>query len=1216
MVFKQLLKFLFPEWQIISFIRKYGFIARSSSAQHQPMTVSALAAAAFQRTRAASAAGGACCSGPAADAFVHPRPIKKVESSALNRHFEAVEQALTRLIIGQKRCQFSLLRAFKRPFVSGHESLKPANTLFLLGGESSGRHTLIFHITRQLAEQNLIQHENVSRLDLARYPSVSDEQTFMQDLGEALDGPSDVILFEHFEQCADSYLRPLAQLVTTGQYRHISPKGVSITLAANRKYFVFVSASRESAVSEKFGGPFMQSVNDVITVDDYTPTEIGMLTQRFLNSLALRCQQNLHVTLSYDDEVSQHCIDKYSKKQGLIAIQHYLNEVIYKALVEYQLRNNLAARGHIFLRMQDDALAICVGSPMASPVYLSDLLPDRRNANLVAIQQELEAVIGLKSVKEYVLGLENNARVQKQREQAGYKSAPVSMHMIFTGNPGTGKTMMARIVARYLKAIGVLTGGQLREVTRADLVGQYVGHTAKLTNEVIQSALGGVLFIDEAYALCRDRHDVFGIEAVDALVKGIEDHRDELVVILAGYSDEMQTFLQANSGLKSRFPNLIHFDDYSADEMLQIAKLTAGSKGYVIEEFCDGPLIRLFEKSQIKGRNDSGNGRLVRNIIESAILEQSRRLAVEPGADMGMLMAEDFNFTQQKSFDLDASLAKIVGLESVKEAIRAQYTMLLANEKRRRADVVVDIKQSLNIIFTGNPGTGKTTIARVMAAMFKDMGLLKQGQLIETDRSGLVAEYVGQTAGKTEAIVKSALGGVLFIDEAYSLSSNSQFDKEAIDTLVKLIEDYRGELVVILAGYKKEMADFMKSNSGLESRFPLVIDFPDYSEEELYQIALLMAEGKGFQFTDRAQITLREAIAAASRTASAQSGNGRMVRNMLEKILRQQSARIATTEVPSAELTTILPEDISVPRPTEKTYDLEAALNDIVGLNQVKTYIRSLYARLRVLAERRKMGLPVDNSQTLHMIFKGNPGTGKTMMARIIADVLYNINVIQTNNMVETDRSGLVAGYIGQTAIKTTEKVMEAMDGVLFIDEAYSLAQGGPTDFGREAIDTLVKLMDDNRERLVVILAGYSQNMDNFLGMNPGLKSRFPNIIEFDDYNVDELMLIAEKLYEKRGYVLDEAARQKMRQLFTQAVTEAAFGNGRYVRNVFEHSLNQQALRLSTDPDLTREELMTIEASDITVRQRQSMICLPGAGEAAPGEHFKEKETNELSKAP
>ena len=185
MVFKQLLKFLFPEWQIISFIRKYGFIARSSSAQHQPMTASALAAAAFQRTRAASAAGGACCSGPAADAFVHPRPIKKVESSALNRHFEAVEQALTRLIIGQKRCQFSLLRAFKRPFVSGHESLKPANTLFLLGGESSGRHTLIFHITRQLAEQNLIQHENVSRLDLARYPSVSDEQTFMQDLGEA-----------------------------------------------------------------------------------------------------------------------------------------------------------------------------------------------------------------------------------------------------------------------------------------------------------------------------------------------------------------------------------------------------------------------------------------------------------------------------------------------------------------------------------------------------------------------------------------------------------------------------------------------------------------------------------------------------------------------------------------------------------------------------------------------------------------------------------------------------------------------------------------------------------------------------------------------------------------------------------------------------------------------------------------------------------------------
>ncbi|QHM73268.1 Stage V sporulation protein K [Mixta intestinalis] len=1184
MTFKELLKFLFPEWQIFSIYRKHGLTAKAQPVQsdsplrYQQTRASAQTAAAAQRTKKSGSVDRV------KTASAWSRASKKIKNDELNRKFSAIGKDLTQHIVGQLQCQANLLRAFKRPFVAGRDRLMPANTLFLLGGESSGRHTLIVQIVKQLAERALIQEDRVNRLDLARYASAGDEQNFIQELGNSLRDRAEVIVFENFERCADSYLWPVAQLVTSGQYQYMPAGDATSLLTASGKYLVFISSVRESDVSERFGASFMQAVNDIIHVDDYTPDEIKQLTLRFLSGLEQRSQKNLHFTLYYDDAVVQYCTARYNKKQGLMAIQHYLHEVIYKALVEYRLQDNASSGGKLYFEVIDDALVLKPESPAANPVYLNTLLPNRQNDNLLAVQQELESVIGLQSVKEYVLGLENNARVQKRREKAGYKFSPVSMHMIFTGNPGTGKTMMARIVARYLKAIGVLTGGQLKEVTRADLVGKYVGHTARLTNEVIQSALGGVLFIDEAYALCRDRHDVFGIEAVDALVKGIEDHRDNLVVILAGYSDEMQTFLQANSGLKSRFPNLIHFDDYSADEMLKIAGITARSKGYVIDEACNESLIRQFEKSQIKGRNDSGNGRLVRNIIESAIVEQSRRLARDPKADMGLLMAEDFRFDRHQDFDLESALASIVGLENVKEAIRAQHTMLLADEKRRKADVVVDIRQSLNIIFTGNPGTGKTTIARVMAAMFKNMGLLKQGQLIETDRSGLVSEYYGKTAEKTEAMIKSALGGVLFIDEAYSLSANSPNDKEAIDTLVKLIEDYRGELVVILAGYKKEMADFMKNNSGLESRFPLVIHFPDYTVEELYKIALLQVTNKGFRLTGQAQARLHESVAAASRTASAHSGNGRMVRNMLENILRKQSARIATTEVAAAELTTILPEDIGEARPGGKTYDLEAVLNDIIGLSEVKTYIRSLYARLRVLSERRKMGLPVDASQTLHMIFKGNPGTGKTMMARIIADVLAHINVIQTNNLVETDRAGLVAGYVGQTAIKTTEKVREAMDGVLFIDEAYALAQGGANDFGREAIDTLVKLMDDNRDRLVVILAGYSQNMDEFLEMNPGLKSRFPNIIQFDDYRVDELMRIADQLYQKRGYVLEEAARQKMRALFTQAVSETAFGNGRYVRNVFEKSLNQQALRLSTDPDLTREELITIEASDISVR--------------------------------
>jgi SpoVK/Ycf46/Vps4 family AAA+-type ATPase len=1220
-------------------------------------------------------------------------------------------------------------------------------------------------------------------------------------------------------------------------------------IMTNGKFFVFTSTISQSKIISVLGNKIVKEIGDIIVLDAIEEKQVNDLAYTLCVNLAAKCKKHLHIEIEFDDSVVQALGVNYRKSLGVKGLEEYIDKQLYDALSEMKLQEVLWDNESAKLIYDNGYCVILKGGEV---IKTSQYLKNYNALELEEAHRELEQIVGLAKVKEYVLNLETNFKVQKMREGKGLKKSDISMHMIFVGNPGTGKTTIARIVAKYLKAIGVLSSGHLCEVTRADLVGQYAGHTAVKTTEVIKSAIGGVLFIDEAYSLCRDKNDTFGLEAIDALVKGMEDNRDDLVVILAGYEDEMQEFLKANSGLKSRFPNVVHFEDYSVSEMYEIAKVTAASKGYKISDECVEGLLHEFEKHQIKGKNDSGNGRLVRNLIESAVLKQSQRIVDDPEADMELLNSADFGFDKIVEFDLEKSLESVIGLEEVKKFIRTQYTMLQANkmrrsanievdttqslnmifagnpgtgkttmarivadmlhsmdllksgqlvevdkgglvaqyvgqtakktedvfksalggvlfideayaitndgssfgqecvdtlvkliedyrgeivvilagyskemksfmkvnsglesrfplfvefpdysadelyaiglkmiasrgfrveadgmqtfrneiadqkqyasenagngrmvrnmideiirrqsvrvvedsieqkdmdlilpvdiqgddklsgfdlekelsgiigldsvkdfvrtqykmclatEKRRKADLKVDTTQSLNMIFAGNPGTGKTTIARVVADMFKSMGILKKGQLVETDKAGLVAEYVGQTAKKTEDVFKSAIGGILFIDEAYAITNDGgSFGQECIDTLVKLIEDHRGEIIVILAGYNKEMNDFMKANSGLESRFSLRIDFPDYSAAELFAICKQMISTRGFVLADGTDKIIEEEIIGLKRHSDASSGNGRMVRNFVEDIIRRQSSRIATEDISEENLTIILPEDVLPKSRDTEFFDLEKELSKVIGLDSVKKYIRSLNARLRLQDERKKAGLKTDSTQTMHMIFTGNPGTGKTMMARTVANVLYNMNVIQTNKLVETDRSGLVAGYVGQTAIKTREVIETALGGVLFIDEAYALAQGGDNDFGQEAIDTLVKMMDDNRDRLVVILAGYSDDMKHFLDKNAGLHSRFANIIEFPDYSTEELMQIADGFYSEQGYVLSDTAKTALREKLEAAKLNKQFGNGRYVRNVFEKSLNNQALRLSNETTFTKESLTVITDDDI-----------------------------------
>ncbi len=1194
---KSILRFLFPEIQIVDAVRQEGFIAKKQTQENSKHTGNNT----IIGNTVIRSNGGLSMQPPSAP--INRAGVSKVESTSssvtinadkVDGRFEGIEQQLRQRWIASHNNILALCQAFKRPFVMGVRPMMPKNTILLIGNESRGKVKAIRDICMLLKQKCVLRYLEVPIVGFERYKTSSEDELFLSDLYKALYAQSDVIVFENIDKANFRCLDIVFQLIKSGLYRlqkryvlHnsmlVESTGMLNTasiseLNANGKYFIFTSTCPAPKVTEYVGNEFARLINDIIVLDEFSQSELQEVVEGILNQLINKTKKQLQIVLLMDRSCMDKVIHCYDTTKGVKGLIEAVEEYIYKPLAEYRLWKPIQNDENAVLKYED-GYKLYIQNEVIS---LNSYVKQYDALAFESVKQELDSVIGLSAVKAYVLNLENNLTVQKLRAAKGLKAADLSMHMIFTGNPGTGKTTIARIVAKYLKAIGVLSSGQLREVSRSDMVGQYVGQTAKLTTELITSAIGGVLFIDEAYSLCRDKNDVFGLEAIDALVKGIEDYRDNLVVILAGYSDEMAEFLKTNPGLKSRFPNVIDFEDYTPDEMYEIAKMTAKSKGYRISEECRTPMLDVFERKQIKGKNDSGNGRLARNLIEAAILNQSQRIAKDSTQDLELLTVEDFELHQKKTFNLEEELAAIIGLENVKDFVRTQYNVILAREKRKKASLKVDTTQSLNMIFSGNPGTGKTTMARVVANMFHSMGLLKLGHLVETDKSGLIAEYVGQTAKKTEEVFKSALGGVLFIDEAYAITNDgSSFGQECIDILVKLIEDYRGEILVILAGYSKEMNDFMKANSGLESRFPLKIDFPDYSADELFEIGKNMISKKGFSLSEDAVLAFKEAVYDLKRHSSATSGNGRMVRNYIDEIIRNQSSRIALSEVSAEEMTVIIAKDIEAESPVENTYNLEAELSKVVGLESVKNYIRSLNARLMVQEQRKKHGLKVSTTQTLHMIFMGNPGTGKTMMARTVANVLSNMGIISTNKLVETDRSGLVAGYVGQTAIKTREVIESALDGVLFIDEAYALAQGGNNDFGQEAIDTLVKMMDDNRERLVVILAGYCDDMHNFLNRNAGLKSRFPNIIEFEDYSTNELLSIAEKMYKEQGYVLSSKAIELLSEIFEEGKKQPQFGNGRYVRNIFEKSLNSQAMRLSRSSTIGKAELSTIIDKDI-----------------------------------
>ena len=574
--------------------------------------------------------------------------------------FEGLAAEVRQTVLGQDAFVDSVVRAMRRPFVLGTEAPAARNVILLTGGAGTGRHFALEETARCMAARGLLQSDRIATLDLALYPNSGAEKLFLQDLYAALHAPGEILAFEHYESCYPGFLKTLSDLAVKGSAplssRYlVNKEGILVDAgtalapgAVSRidpcgKYLIFYSHKGREALADKFGAALVSALGDVCETASYTREDLAALAAQQLNALAQKIRTRLGLTLSAGADVRDYVAAQCTAQKGAAGLAECCDR-IFRALSEYCLRTDETLTGTVTLTAGPEGVLFRLNDGADQPLF--DLLPAAYTGALDAIRAEINELVGLTPVKEYVFGLADNLQVQQRRAAAGLKTASLSMHMIFTGNPGTGKTTIARLVARYLKAIGALKGGQLVEVTRADLVGRYTGHTAPLTNSVIESALGGVLFIDEAYSLYRGEQDSFGLEAIDTLVKGMEDHRDELVVILAGYTREMETFLTANSGLASRFPNRIEFPDYTAVELLQITQVLAKNKGYTLAEACTEPLLGYYARWQESDARTAGNGRLARNTLEKAIFHQSRRLVAEPAAALDLILPSDLELKE------------------------------------------------------------------------------------------------------------------------------------------------------------------------------------------------------------------------------------------------------------------------------------------------------------------------------------------------------------------------------------------------------------------------------------------------------------------------------------------------------------------------------------------------------------------------------------------
>ncbi|MDR0879429.1 MAG: AAA family ATPase [Clostridioides sp.] len=1120
----------------------------------------------------------------------------------LTEKFDMIYSELVDKLFGQDL----LIKEVCNYFKENMETEKYGN-IFLIGDGETGKKTIIRRIFDALKDQNR-EEASISEVDLSSYNFNFGDLAFLNDIFDLSKGNSRAILFKNTDKASKEIIDILSKLGSDRKIclngRYQVKNGALIQAEEGlesseveeiscfyigEKFLIFTSNNSNCDISKNISEEFYLSLDKVFHSKPLTDEEKDQLLEKEVLEAIKVVESKFRIEIMAENaDVEEYSklysyIMKYYRKDNNFGVSDFVSYIFEKPLTNIldERLDSACREVSVFVEGEYIYARVC------GIVYN---FKDYSYPTLSEAEYNLNSVIGIQDLKDLMEKVKTNLKVQRIRERLSLPTFDISLNMIFAGNAGTGKTNVARITFEYLNALGVLSKGIFKEVSKADFVTKNLNEVSKRTDDIITSAIGGVLFIDEAYSLCESEDDKMGKEIVDALLKGIEDNRGNIVVILAGYEKDIRRFLSYNQGLESRFPNWIRFEDYTPKEMYKIAINIADSKGYRISDDVKPGLMNLFERNNYSGKNDLGNARFVRNIIENAIMDASKKYLSDSNKEIDLLEKDNFNFKVNTKFNLESKLSELTGLETVKDFLRTEYKLIVAQEKRRSAGIITKVDKNLNMVFVGNPGTGKSTVGNIVAEMLNNSGLLKTGNMVEANISSFTGGTERETLVKTSAKFNEAIGGVLFIDEAYAFF-RSERGKIAFNILTDLIRTHLGDIVVIFSGVENKMMEMFEKIEPLGDIFTHWQVFDDYESEELFEMSLTTIKKKGFKLSDSAKEVLQESFSFVVESIGEHFKNGRFVNMYVEDIIRQQSIRIADRDISLYEMNLILGEDVenSGVINIDNEFNLEERLYELNFEEDIKSFVNRQYKFLRVQNKKKKYGLSSEKKILQNMVLVGENGGSKNEALNLLAQMYYSLGLIEYKKTEMIDAADILKSYDSGTSIYTM--LYRKLGKMVIVNRAELLIEN---ERATDMLKYVYKFMIENQRRVIIALVDERDITEERMMRYREESHVFPIILDFKHQTQRQLFKSAIYQIKDYGLYLINGTEALLEDTIKTLDADERIGlNSKKLVDVFINMLvRRQSLRIF-DTDVSIDEVNLVKSEDI-VRVQELIIQMYG----------------------